>query len=261
MTRAERFRADLADLKAHWRRPKSLRPKPLAFALWPLGLALCVPAAAFLADVSLLFDERVARGARALPRDVVDFFQIVTRFGESHWLFALSVTVFAGAWFARAGAVARRARAASGLLAARALYVFTVLADSGLLSQALKHPIGRARPALLDKVGPHHFEFFSTPSIYASFPSGHTITAFATAAALTPFLPRRLRPLPWLAALAIAVSRPIVGAHYPSDVLGGALIGMACAYLTALAFARRKIAFSVAPDSFWPEARGLRLRA
>nr|WP_281414040.1 phosphatase PAP2 family protein [Rhodoblastus sphagnicola] len=173
----------------------------------------------------------------------------------------MSVLTFVGAAGARASAVTRRARACFGLLAARALYVFVVLADSGLLSQALKHPIGRARPALLDKVGPHHFEFFSLPSIYASFPSGHTITAFATAAALGFFLPRRFKPLPFLAALAIAASRVIIGAHYCSDVLGGALIGLACAYLTALVFARRRLAFTVAPDSFWPRARGSRLCA
>ncbi|MBB4197193.1 membrane-associated phospholipid phosphatase [Rhodoblastus sphagnicola] len=256
MTRPGALRADLADLREHWR-----RRTPAAASIWPPALAAIAPALAVLADISLIFDEIFARGARALPRDLVDVFQIVTRFGESHWLFALSVLTFVGAAGARASAVTRRARACFGLLAARALYVFVVLADSGLLSQALKHPIGRARPALLDKVGPHHFEFFSLPSIYASFPSGHTITAFATAAALGFFLPRRFKPLPFLAALAIAASRVIIGAHYCSDVLGGALIGLACAYLTALVFARRRLAFTVAPDSFWPRARGSRLCA
>ena len=248
-------RADLVDLRDHWRR----RMAPAA-SLWPLALALCVPALALVADVSLALDEANARAARTLPRDLVDIFQVVTRAGESGWLFALPALTFAGALFARAGAATRRARAAWGLLAARALYFFVVQLDSGIASQVLKHFFGRARPALLDTLGPYHFALFSKPAIFASFPSGHTITAFATAASLSFFLPRWTWPLLYLATLPVAASRLIIGAHYTSDVVAGALIGLACAHLTALVFARRKIAFTVAPDSFRPKARGTSAR-
>jgi undecaprenyl-diphosphatase len=247
-----RFLADLADLRAHWR-----RRAPAAVPRWPRVLALAALALAALAAVGFSFDEMAARAARTLPRGVVDVFRVVTLFGESHWLFALSLLTLAGAFFARAKAETRFSRAARGLLASYALYLFVVLSVSGLVSQAIKHVIGRARPPLLDKVGPFHFEMFSTAGIMASFPSGHTITAFATAAALGFLRPRWFWPLLVLFALPIAASRLIVGSHYPSDVLAGALIGLASAHLVALVFARGKIAFTVAPGSFWPRARRL----
>lgn len=246
-----RLRADVSDLRAHWRR----RVAPAA-SLWPLALALCVPALALAVNVSLAFDAAMARAARTFSRELVDVFQVVTRAGESGWLFALPALTLAAAFFARVFSENRRARAAYGLLASRALYFFVVQLGSGLASQVLKHIVGRARPYLFEKLGPWHFELFSRAAIFASFPSGHTITAFATAASLSFFLPRWSWPALYLAALPVAASRLIIGAHYPSDVLAGALIGLACAHLTALVFARRKIAFSVAPDSFWPQARG-----
>ncbi len=64
-----------------------------------------------------------------------------------------------------------------------------------------------------------------------SFPSGHAITVFLVATVLACTLaPSRARGL-WLAALAAltlsaALSRVMVGAHWPSDVLGGAALGI-----------------------------------
>jgi membrane-associated phospholipid phosphatase len=252
---AAQFRADLLDLRAHWRR----RVPPNA-PLWPLALGLTAIALLALAAVSVTFDVSAARGARTLPREVIDVFRVVTRLGESNWLFALSILTLAGAFFARAKAVTRFSRAAFGLLAGQALYVFAVLSVSGLASQAIKHVIGRARPPLLDKVGPYYFEMFSTTGIMASFPSGHTITVFATTAALGLIQPRWTAPLLLMFALPVLASRIIVGSHYPSDVCAGALIGLASAHLVALVFARRKIAFTVAPDSLWPRARRLKPR-
>jgi len=251
--RQSQLRADLADLRAHWR-----NPAPAAATLWPLALGLTALMLLAAAAISVHFDVAAARGARALPREVVDVFRIVTRFGESNWLFALSIVALAAAFSARSKAGARRMRAAWGLVAGKALYILAVLTFSGLASQAIKHVIGRARPPLLDKLGPWHFEMFSTTGIMASFPSGHTITVFATAAALGFLQPRWFWPALLMLAAPVAASRIVVGSHYPSDVFCGALIGFASAHLVALAFARRKIAFRVAPDSFWPKARTLK---
>jgi len=64
-----------------------------------------------------------------------------------------------------------------------------------------------------------------------SFPSGHSITIFLVASVLILGLaPLRTRPLRAAAVLGLALvaasSRVLVGAHWPSDVLGGAALGM-----------------------------------
>ena len=65
---------------------------------------------------------------------------------------------------------------------------------------------------------------FSWKVEYASLPSGHATTAFAAAVAVGALWPRT-RPVMWAYALVIAVSRVVLTAHHPSDVLAGALVG------------------------------------
>ena len=65
-----------------------------------------------------------------------------------------------------------------------------------------------------------------------SFPSGHTSLAFATATSLSLVYPKWYVAVPaYLWAGAVGYSRMYVGAHFPSDVLAGALLGTASALL------------------------------
>ena len=62
-----------------------------------------------------------------------------------------------------------------------------------------------------------------------SFPSGHTITAFAIAVPLSLFYPSLLAGL-FFCAISIAVSRILLGMHFLSDVLAGCVLGSALGY-------------------------------
>jgi undecaprenyl-diphosphatase len=73
-----------------------------------------------------------------------------------------------------------------------------------------------------------------------SFPSSHAVNNFAAA---TLFALHYRRWVPWLAfglASVVSYSRIYLGLHYPSDVLGGAVIGILCAL--AVAGAARRVA-------------------
>lgn len=87
------------------------------------------------------------------------------------------------------------------------------------LNYAVKLLVKRPRP-VLEGLPP----LSGAPSSL-SFPSAHTTSSFAVATAMT-----RVDPVAGLAfalAIAIAVGRPYLGMHYPSDVLGGAVLGAA----------------------------------
>lgn len=61
----------------------------------------------------------------------------------------------------------------------------------------------------------------------ASFPSSHTYIAFAIATSIFLYGHRRLGTALFVLASLIAISRIGAGLHYPSDVIGGALLGIA----------------------------------
>ena len=93
-----------------------------------------------------------------------------------------------------------------------------------LANTAVKHAVRRARPVLEEEL-PALVPVLSG----RSYPSAHASTSFAGARALAaaglPAAP--LRAL----AIAMALSRPYLGVHYPSDVVAGAFLGDAVARL------------------------------
>jgi undecaprenyl-diphosphatase len=66
-----------------------------------------------------------------------------------------------------------------------------------------------------------------------SFPSNHAVNNFAAAVFFYKLFPK-LKWLLFITASLVALSRVYLGLHYPSDILGGAVIGSAFGYLFAL---------------------------
>jgi undecaprenyl-diphosphatase len=93
----------------------------------------------------------------------------------------------------------------------------------------LKRWTGRRRPCAIE---PHCWATLLPPDQF-SFPSGHSITAFAVAVSVGSFYPVLLAGL-MFCALSVAVSRILLGLHFLSDVVAGAAIGALLGYSAAL---------------------------
>jgi undecaprenyl-diphosphatase len=104
-------------------------------------------------------------------------------------------------------------------------------ASSVLLANRLKRLTSRRRPCQIE---PHCWATLLPPDQF-SFPSGHTMTAFAVAIPLSLFYPTLSIGL-LFCALSIAMSRILLGMHFLSDVVAGALIGAGLGYLGYFAF-------------------------
>ena len=88
------------------------------------------------------------------------------------------------------------------------------------LFHSLKRVAGRARPCATEE---HCWATLLPPDRF-SFPSGHTITAFAVATPFSLFYPDAA-PLLVFGALSVAASRILLGLHFLSDVIAGVAIG------------------------------------
>jgi membrane-associated phospholipid phosphatase len=110
---------------------------------------------------------------------------------------------------------------------------------TGFLVPWLKSIIDFPRPFVA--LGTHVVTVIGHTPNGASFPSGHATFVVLLCAALTPGVPKPIRWVLWVFAAAVMLSRIVVGAHFPADVLGGAILGFAVAVVirVVLAFARR----------------------
>ncbi|WP_330461361.1 phosphatase PAP2 family protein [Streptomyces sp. NBC_00820] len=161
----------------------------------------------------------------SLYRDVVDlarrspgWLDGVVAAWSAYGLTVFAVLMLVGWWRARGVAAA----AAMTALAVPVAVLVAFAADSGL-----KLLVREDRPCR--NLPFRTLEACPAPGDYA-FPSNHTAIAIAAAVALF-FVSRRLGRVASGFAVAMAASRVWVGAHYPHDVIAGALVGGLVAFL------------------------------
>ncbi len=116
-----------------------------------------------------------------------------------------------------------------------------------LIAEAVKWTAGRGRPFVGGKANPFNFAPFTGTEAYFSFPSAHAVTAFALAFAVGVIWPRA-RFWMFIYAVVIALTRLVLLAHHPSDVVAGALIGVVGAMAVRYWFAARRLGFAIRND-------------
>jgi lipid A 4'-phosphatase len=247
-----------------------------ARATWAVGRRACASPAIFLAlgtgtvamlvaiSISLV-DRPVALSLHARDSDLRSLFEHIGRLGLTYGyltVFGLAFVVLHwGGLLPRLRRFALTMRALSAIPA----FLFLSIAASGVVVDVLKVIFGRSRPKLLFQSDIDDFSWLSWRPDHWSFPSGHATTIVALMAALWYLWPQHLL-FYILTASIVAASRVVVGAHYLSDVLAGALIAVLTTHYVAQILAKGGIDLAAARQGLsasreelpWPCRRFIR---
>ena len=183
--------------------------------LWPRILGGLVAGAIATTLVWLLLDAPVLAWAEGVQSDFTeDVVRIMNRFGGGmNPVMIVAFFLIAGIAYAERRWISYAiAMGIAGLAA-------------GMAGQIVKQLVGRARPELW--LGPSHY----APGSSTSFPSGHTVGAFALAGVLV-FASRNraLRAIALLLAIIVGLSRILAFRHWASDVTASAIVGLIAAW-------------------------------
>jgi undecaprenyl-diphosphatase len=250
--------ADRGTARLHWVRANlaqyfllfKRKPRFASTPTWrrPLRLGIgAVAVAVIVAATMIVVDAPAVVVAQRMPEWLIEAFDQVTDFGKSVWfLVPIALALAALALLASPG-LPRMSRRVLAAIAVRLGFLFLAIGLPGLCFAVVKRLIGRARPLVEGSADPFLYRPLGWNVEYASLPSGHATDAFAGAMAVGALWPRA-RPVMWTYAVVIAVSRVVLTAHFPSDVVVGAVVGVVGALLVRDWFAARRIAFALGPD-------------
>jgi undecaprenyl-diphosphatase len=234
-----RYFALLARHSRHCASSPWLAPRRLAFG--------AVTVIAALATTMSVLDGQAIVAVPQLPGWLILASEQVTDFGKSaRFLVPIAAVLAAMAALAPPG-LPRMSQRVLAAIAVRLGFLFLAVGLPGLLVTIVKRLIGRGRPLVEGAADPFLYQPLRWTVEYSSMPSGHATDAFAIAAAIGALWPR-MRPLMWSYAVVIALSRVVLTAHFPSDVMAGAVVGTLGALLVREWFAARGLVFVQAAD-------------
>lgn len=232
--------AQLVRAPSHSRRAEAAR-KLARHALW-LGVA----GAAAVIVLMFAFDQTEIQLMPARGTPGLSPIRILTDFGKDEYvLFVLALALVAVALIAAGLHGTRRAQLLE--FGTRLQFVFLSVALSVFIAEILKFIIGRGRPFVGGKANPFNFVPFQGTEAYFSLPSAHAVTAFALAFAVSALWPR-LRVVMFTYAVLILLTRLVLLAHHPSDVVAGALVGLVATMAVRYWFAARRLGFAIRAD-------------
>jgi membrane-associated phospholipid phosphatase len=220
---------------------------------WPIRAgrtSWLIAAGAAIAGIALLslVDAELSLFGRGLPAPLVEVFRWITLLGDSGYILIPSLVLFIASALLALVIPKPVPKQALWQMAGVWAFLFLGVGFPSLATTIIKRFIGRARPDHMETAGSLGLQPMSWVDwTYQSFPSGHATTAFALCFVVSFLAPKSY---PWMLAFAVlvALSRVIVGAHYPTDLVAGAIVGTLGAYLVRNLFAWRGWVFERLPD-------------
>ena len=154
---------------------------------------------------------------------LIEFFKNITILGSSAWYFGISFFFIVAIFFFKKIEILKLKKIDTliNFFISSFFYLLTI----GITTQIGKHLFGRARPNYTNFEDQFNFNIFSFESSHHSFPSGHSSTIFMVCLILCAVLPKLKYWFYFLASI-IALSRVIVGAHFFTDIVAGALLSL-----------------------------------
>ncbi len=242
----QRLRTNAASCRA----PFGRKPRFTATPAWRSPRRLGVVAAMVVVAIAatmILVDAWAVGVAQRVPERLIEIFDYITDFGKSLWFLVPIAVALAAMALLVSPALPPMSQRVLAAVAVRLGFLFLAIGLPGLTFTVVKRLIGRARPLVEGGADPFIYRPLRWSVEYASLPSGHSIDAFAAAMAIGLLWPRS-RPVMWTYAVVIAMSRVVLTAHFPSDVMAGAVVGVVGVLLVRDWFAARGLAFVVGRD-------------